>query len=223
MPVSWFNFILANVPPLPDPHWLERYWLADPLPLTLAFIFIGIAIFITGSRSEKRQQQIIGISTTLLAIPVFLFSIFHTTTREHLMAETQNLIDAAVITMNDPSKQSQFKSMLNPSVRFSVKNGRALTQSKDDLTQMISNNVNAYKVSDAQCRNLQAVVSDSGLRAQTQTTIHSKVAFAGFERNARTTFKFTWQKSDPDQPWRLRELEFLEVNGNQVPESVWRD
>lgn len=226
-------FVIGAVDRLEEAPALERYWLVNPWMGFGCLLLLGIAFFIAGGRSNAPKQQMMGLLFVPVGLVVVISSMMIETGREQMMRETKVLVESAVAGMNTAGKGDSsagevssslgvFKGMLLPKVRFSVK-GVGLDMTREQMMKMIETNVETYHVSDVSFSDMQAEISSSGLRGKTQTEIRSSVSYRGFERGARTTFRFSWERETKDEPWRVREIDFLEVNGGQPPEDVWKD
>lgn len=226
-------FVIGAVDRLAEAPALERYWLVNPWMGFACLLLLGVAFFVAGGRSNSRKQQMMGLLFVPVGLVVVISSVMIETGREQMMGETRVLVKSAVAGMNTAgdgessaadvsSSLGVFKGMLLPKVRFSVK-GVGIDMTREQMMKMIETNVATYHVSNVSFSDMQAEISSSGLRGKTQTEIRSTVSYRGFERGARTTFRFSWERGAKDEPWRVREIDFLEVNGGQPPENIWLD
>jgi len=201
------NFLNPDVAPLPEPSFLQRFVLEQPMLPTAAVLVAGVIALIALRQNGAVRPAVISlISAAGLAAALLITGTAVETPRERLLARQDRLVDA-VANADIPTLDA----MLAPDARV---RGVALPMLREGLDRpRILSTVRAmlgerYDVTTVGTIERQAVV-DGRNAARTQIYLRVATESSG---QTWTWFLIGWRLGD-DGTWRAIEIEPLFISG----------
>ena len=190
----------ASIPKLPDPPALEHYVLESPLGLIAALVAFGVVGMWALGRAGKPRLAwpLMGLSL-LLAVGVYIASALVTTTREMLMIQTRELVDAAATGNSDVAG-----GLLDDGLTFTVL-GRPVNATKTRIIEFVRTDMTTrYKLKEHSISSETATI-DGGNVPRTQAMAYPNSSW----------WIIHWRKASDTGLWRVSQIEAQHIQGAQ--------
>ncbi|QQE10131.1 hypothetical protein JD969_11480 [Planctomycetota bacterium] len=189
---------------------VKTMFLENPWPLVAAMCVCGFAFLVMGGRQGNKRYLSTGITAFVLSIIVILLSIFITTDRETVLADTEKLVAAT-----SPLEMNKVDAYIEPfAVLYGPGGGAWLDYAQ--IQKILPSVVGRHGIKEQTIRQLNARVLNE-TRIESWFGLSTKIG-EGFP--VRTDWRLVWDKR-PDGTWRVIEIEWTKFQGKTPTEGLW--
>lgn len=195
----------------PSPLWQE--WLFEnPWPLVIVLIAVAVVVRLVATRRKQPRVNFAAAGALLLAVGVYLLTMFVATDRERLVDRTKELVEATA-----PLDSAAMDGLIARGAIVSGPDGAAWVE-YDSIRSELEAVVGRYGGFDHAIRGLGAEVT-SAVRGRSLLSLSTTAESIGMP--IRTQWLITWRK-ESDGQWRVIEISWLEFQGRPPRNLMWR-
>jgi hypothetical protein len=200
--------------PLPDPPFFEHILFESPWPLVAALGLVGIVLLIHGTRRGNRRIVLAAAACIVLAACVPALSALVTTTREHLIERTRQLVAATA-----PLDLARVRGFVAPGAELVGPDGSPWLTA-DDIFRELSSATQRFAIA---AQDTSRLAAEEQTPDRGRTSVHVRTTFGGQSRPSPivTDWIFTWARQ-ADGSWRVTRLQWMKLEGSPPPMGVWR-
>ena len=198
---------------LPDPPLVAHLLLENPWPLALTLLALAAVFLIRAHRAQARGPVVGAVLCAGLAIGAWGLAAGVTTQREHLVAQTRELVDSTL-----PLDTTVFSSLFAPDATLRGPAGERWLSVEQMVAELAGSK---HRLRSHRVREVQAWVQRPG-RALTKLRISTVVGSTrADDRAVPTEWLITWEPEDSGS-WRIERIQWVKLLGQRPWEGAWR-
>lgn len=210
----------------PAPFW-EQLLLENPWPLCLTLAAVAGLLWWHGRRISERRVLRTAVAAGVAAVLCWVPAALITTPREELVERTRRLVHAT-----SPLDEATLRELIAPDARLygAGRSGESWVESDHPgtLVRELSAAVQRWQIDGHWVLSVESEVSGSeasgARRGRTLMRVRTMVSGEWGNRPVSTRWLLTWTKDDhsPRPQWQVREVQWLELQGQPPMSGIWR-